>query len=92
MAENYYSDEGQEEPAAEEQVAKDGDPTALLPTTFFPDGNPQPGKVCSVQVERVHDGQVEVKYMHDAAPVEESAPEGLEDEVPPPEGMGALMG
>lgn len=53
-----------EEPAAEEQPkAENGDQTALLPKAIFMGKDLEPGKRCEVEVVRVHDGEVEVKYI-----------------------------
>lgn len=92
MAKDYYSD-GEESAAGDTPPPKNETPTALLPKSFFPDGDPQPGKTCEVRVARVHDDQVEVEYI--GAEKEEEPP--MEAEVPDgaatgEAGMAEMMG
>lgn len=50
------------EPQAEEESSK-GDKTALVPLSFFGNKDVEPGKTCTVKVERVYEDQVEVSYV-----------------------------
>ena len=94
MAEDLYSDGAPEAAAPPEAEApetdSEGAATALLPKSFFPDGNPEPGKVCTVRVARVMDDQVEVVYEPESAPAEEVVEEEVQAEAPP--GMADMMG
>jgi len=76
MAENnpddMYSDaeipvsEPAEETEAEEgqsDAVADGEQTALLPTALFMGKELKPGTRCEIEIEHIHDGQVEVKYV-----------------------------
>ena len=54
--------------------------TALLPTDFFQGKELTPGTECSVRIERVLDGQVEVTYVPHGAEPEVGAEPTPEDE------------
>jgi hypothetical protein len=70
MPQDYFDDASQgtsdNSPGAE-PMRKADDSTALLPKNFFP--NPEdkkPGDRCEIEVVRVHDDEVAVKYVqHD---------------------------
>jgi len=65
-----------------------GSRTALIPTEFFGDKELEPGTECTVRIERVLDGQVQVAYV----PHEEGDAElGLGPEEGDPE-MAEYMG
>ncbi len=74
-----------ETPSASPDDATDEEgATALLPKSFFPDP-PEVGKHCTIETVRVHDDQVEVKYV----------PEGEEEsgeETAPPEAAAEPAG
>ena len=79
-----------EAPAAEEmpeeakEDAKGEDRTALLPKAVFAGKDIEPGTRCEVEVVRVHDDEVEVKYVpHKSS----SAPA----KAPPVDELAALM-
>lgn len=69
------SDATQSKPPAD-MGDMEGGPTGLLPKDFFVGKEPTPGSICSVQIVKVYDDQVEVKYIsHD----QEEGAEGPED-------------
>lgn len=86
---DYMTDEAgaaeeQSEPAAEKSATK----TALLPIDFFQGKELNPGDTCSVQIEKVEDDQVQVKYLSEGA--EEKSEEQSSEAAPPvAEGGGA---
>ncbi len=50
-------------PTGAPEEAKGEEATGLLPTAFFMGKTLEPGSVCEVEIVRVHDDQVEVKYV-----------------------------
>lgn len=79
----YFADaEGAAEPAesAVEESSESDASTGLLPTSFFQGKDLQPGSRCEVEIARVHDDQVEVKY------VSHSQDEEMTEPAPTPNG------
>jgi hypothetical protein len=77
---DYYNDEATaSQPPPTDQAtdkADDSGATALVPRDFLGEGGKQPGDRCEIEVVRVFDDQVEVKYVEhtEDSPVEEPAP------------------
>ena len=89
-------------PDAESAEAEGEGRTAILPKDVFMGKPLEPGTRCEIEIVKVHDGEVEVKYIphgEEEEPVEEEMP--IEEEVaagPPPmppgggaDEMAALM-
>jgi len=63
-------------PSSESKAAQ----TALIPTEFFGDKELTPGTECKVRIERVLDGQVQVRYVpHEEEEIGEGAPDADEE-------------
>ena len=66
-------------PSSETKAAQ----TALIPTEFFGDKELKPGTECTVKIERVLDGQVQVRYVkhgeEEAGEIEAPEPSGDEE-------------
>lgn len=71
--EDYYGDGGGENvPMAEsEESADETGKTGLLPKDFFQSDELEPGVRCEIEVVRVFDDQVEVKWLGPAGEAEE---------------------
>ena len=83
---DYYDDtEGEAKPKPKTK-ADEGAATALLPLTFFPE-KPEPGKVCSIRVEKVYNDQASVSYSKKEEPAETED----EMETESPSEMDAMM-
>lgn len=74
---NYYPTE-EAMPAAESEPTDDVTETATLPKSFFGDKEKKPGDRCEVEVVRLYDDEVEVKYIPHAD--KEESEEGGHDE------------
>lgn len=79
----YFGDaEGPAEPgdSPQEESSENDSATGLLPTSFFQGKDLKPGSRCEVEIARVHDDQVEVKY------VSHSQDEEMAEPAPTPNG------
>lgn len=89
---DLYSDGGATDAAAPEQREADGATTGLLAKDFFQGKDPKPGDKCEVEVVKVYDDQVEVRYSRKSDDDEEASV--VEEELESPSGdseMIALM-
>lgn len=85
---DYYDDDESEDmgrgaPSDDESTGQ----TGLLPKSFFGDKPLDPGTICSVEIVKAYDDQVEVRYVpHDESdePIEEEA---IAEEAPADEMM-----
>lgn len=59
--EDYYAEEKVEKPAME-SPEEEGEETALLPLSMFPEKDLKVGSKCSFEVVAILDDEVEVKY------------------------------
>ena len=79
------SEESMQPPQEREEA--DMSEMGLLPLSFFSGKEPQPGEICSVEVVKVYDDQVAVRYVkHDgeSAPMEDDPMAGAEEAPLPP--------
>jgi hypothetical protein len=91
MPTDYYDDSSDSESSpATKRTAKTADAaaTALLPLDFFPE-KPEPGKVCSMKVEKVYGDQASVSYVKQDVESEDEDEEEMESEEP--SDMDAMM-
>ena len=87
---DLYSDSDPASAPAETGTGEEGGSTSVLPVDFFQGKVLEPGARCEVEVVRVHDDAVEVKYI----PHEETEPVAEEPMVsaPPADSeMAAMM-
>jgi hypothetical protein len=72
------------------ESGEDEGTTGLLPVGFFKDKSPQPGDICSVEVVKIYDDQVEVRYVShgEDESMEEESPE---QSMPSPEMEDEMM-
>lgn len=97
MPPDYYGGEGDEgaaaaAPEAPPAEAKTEGKTDILPISFFPDP-PKPGDVCKLDVLKVHDDSVEVRYHPEGDGDEDENDEGgeLQEASMPPGRMDSMM-
>lgn len=77
MPTDYYDDSAESDSAPSKETKSkgdDGSATALLPLSFFPE-KPEPGKVCSIKVEKIYDDQASVTYVKSDKSESEEEPE-----------------
>jgi hypothetical protein len=85
---DYMTDSaGESEQPAAPEAAESTSKTALIPIDFFQGKELNPGDTCEVQIEKVEDDQVQVKYLS-----EEAEDESEESESEPMEAMPAEEG
>lgn len=67
MADDMYDEEASQTESGDtessEENADTSEDTALLPKSFFPNKQLEPGKVCKVKVDEVYEDEVMVSYV-----------------------------
>lgn len=98
MPEDYYSDGG-EAPASSKAgetpqtgAGADDQPTGVLPKSILAGKKFKPGDEVVLEIVRIHDDEIEVKYASEKGKEEESeAPDGREPEpASAPSGMSSM--
>lgn len=93
MAEDLYGDSGGGNPApeqSEEKTDQDG-PTAVLPKDILMGKSFKPGEEIVLQIVRLNDDSVEVKYASEGGGDKEPAPQQEQSASPEPAGSMADM-
>ncbi len=75
MADDYMDEDAETTGSPEDE----GAPTGLLSKSFFMGKEKQPGDICSIEVVKVYDDQVEVKYIAHEGGEEDAMEEGMEE-------------
>lgn len=81
MEEDYYSEPADQAVEEKETPPDDGDETALLPLSIFPEKDLKVGSKCSFEVVSILEDEVEVKYSKSDEGSEEPEEESMDAKI-----------